>query len=175
METDRATRAYIGLGSNLGDPAAELRKALDGLEAGGARIDKVSPFYRSEPVGGPSQDWFVNAVAEVSFSGTPEELLELCLRIEAAAGRVHREKNGPRVIDLDVLLMGRLRRKSGSLQIPHPRLHRRRFVLVPLSDIAPDLVHPVLGKTMSELLEACEDTSLVRLDGAGSWVDSAHV
>jgi 2-amino-4-hydroxy-6-hydroxymethyldihydropteridine diphosphokinase len=158
---------YIGLGSNLGDPVAELRGAVSELESRGVEIATRSGLYRTEPVDAPSQPWFVNAVAEIRFGGQPRELLEVCLRVEAARGRERTAKNEPRILDLDVLLLGELVVSGPGLTVPHPRLHERRFVLVPMVEIAPSVVHPGLRKTMEELLRECSDSSkVVRLEDA---------
>jgi 2-amino-4-hydroxy-6-hydroxymethyldihydropteridine diphosphokinase len=113
-------------------------------------------------VGGPRQGWFLNAVAAGETSLDPEELLQACLATEREMGRVRAERNGPRVIDVDILLFGEERREGPGLVVPHPRLHERRFVLEPLCEIAPGLRHPVLGLTVAELKERCPDTSTVR-------------
>lgn len=161
---------YIGLGSNLGDPVTELRRAIPGLVARGVEVPALSSLYQTEPVDTLSPEWFVNAVAAVRFAGTPTELLEACRGVEAAHGRERRERNGPRTLDIDILLLEDRVLSSASspgLVVPHPRFHQRRFVLEPLFEVAPDAVHPVFGKTVRELLDVCQDVSkVVRLEDA---------
>jgi len=153
---------FLGLGSNLGDRQAALEEALHRLGALGFRTTQRSSTWQTEPVGGPPQGWFLNAVAAGETSLDPEELLQACLATEREMGRVRAERNGPRVIDVDILLFGEERREGPGLVVPHPRLHERRFVLEPLCEIAPGLRHPVLGLTVAELKERCPDTSTVR-------------
>lgn len=158
---------YIGLGSNLGDPVAELRRAVSELLARGVEVSGHSSLYQTEPVGTSDPKWFVNAVAAVRFDGTPNELLRLCHRVELVQGRERHERNAPRTLDLDILLLGTRVLSTPDLTVPHPRLHQRRFVLEPMVEIAPDAFHPVLGKTMRELLQDCSDRSKVeRLEDA---------
>ena len=133
-------RAFIGLGSNLGDRRALLRAAVEGLEAGGDVVG-VSPLYETEPVGGPEgQGPYLNAVVELSSGDTPRELLERCRALEAAAGRVRTVHWGPRTLDADVLWVQGCEVDEPDLTVPHPRLWERRFVVQPLADLAPDLV-----------------------------------
>jgi 2-amino-4-hydroxy-6-hydroxymethyldihydropteridine diphosphokinase len=159
--------AVLGLGSNLGDREAAIASALARLEARGFRRSLLSSLYLTEPVGGPPQGFFLNAVAAGDTDESPEELLASCLAVERELGRVRTEPNGPRTIDVDILFMGALRRDAPVPVIPHPRLHQRRFVLEPLAEILPDLVHPGLGKRVAELLRGCADSSSVtRFAGA---------
>jgi 2-amino-4-hydroxy-6-hydroxymethyldihydropteridine diphosphokinase len=152
----------LGLGSNLGDRNRALEDALGGLDARGFHTTRRSSTWQTAPVGGPPQGWFLNAVVAGETALSPEELLQACLDTEHAMGRVRGERNGPRVIDIDILFFGEERRREPGLVIPHPRLHERRFVLEPLFEIAPDLRHPTLGLTVAELRERCPDTSEVR-------------
>jgi len=141
-----ATTAYIGLGSNLGDKAGYLKKALELLDAApGVRVKKVASFYRTEPLGVTGQDWFLNTVAEIETSLSPGDLLDLLLDLEARLGRVRTGRWGPRTLDLDLLLFGDEEIQSARLTVPHPRLAGRAFVLVPLAELAPDLVIPGHG------------------------------
>ncbi|MHB8174010.1 MAG: 2-amino-4-hydroxy-6-hydroxymethyldihydropteridine diphosphokinase [Nitrospirota bacterium] len=150
-------RAYIGLGSNLGDRAGNIKKAVQLLEKSpGIKVVKLSPFYETEPVGDVPQGKFINAAAEVYTALFPLGLLALCRGIEDALGRVRTVKWGPRTIDLDILLYDEEVIETGELAVPHPLMHEREFVLKPLSDIAPDAYHPVLRKTVLELLEGLE-------------------
>jgi len=153
----------LGLGSNLGDRRSALDEALRHLEARGFRLARRSSTWQTEPVGGPPQGWFLNAVVAGETNLSPEELLAACLDTEREMGRVRETKNGPRLIDVDVLLYGDLQHEGPGLTIPHPRLHERRFVLEPLCEIAPTLRHPTLGLTMAELRDRCPDRSAVRL------------
>jgi 2-amino-4-hydroxy-6-hydroxymethyldihydropteridine diphosphokinase len=133
-------RAFIGLGSNLGDRRAYLTAAVDGLRAGGDVV-AVSPVYETEPVGGPAdQGPFLNVVVELSTEDSPRRLLERCRALEDAAGRVRAERWGPRTLDADVLLVEGAEVHEPDLTVPHPRLWDRRFVVQPLADLAPDLV-----------------------------------
>lgn len=156
-----ARRAFLGLGSNLGDRESTLAAARARLRAGGFEIRRASALYWTEPVGGPPQEWFLNQVLEGATALSPEQLLELALQAEREQGRVRRERDGPRTLDVDLLLYDGERRSSPGLELPHPRLHERRFVLVPLCEIAPEALHPGLGLTARQLLERCPDRSAV--------------
>jgi 2-amino-4-hydroxy-6-hydroxymethyldihydropteridine diphosphokinase len=132
-------RAFLGLGSNLGDRVGYLCDAVDTLRAVDLRA--VSPVYETEPVGGPGgQDAYLNLVAELATARAPHDLLGVCHRLEAAAGRVRDERWGPRTLDVDVLWIDGVIVDEPDLQVPHPRMWERRFVLAPLRDLAPDLV-----------------------------------
>jgi 2-amino-4-hydroxy-6-hydroxymethyldihydropteridine diphosphokinase len=154
--------AYIGFGSNVGDGIRNCRQALEAIGSDPRiRLVQHSPLYRTEPVGKRDQDWFINGVAAVETSMTPGELLGFLLSIEDRMGRVRKEKWGPRIIDLDILFYGDMVLDENNLQIPHPRLQERKFVLVPLNDIAPDLIHPVFRQTVSKLLSQLKSEEIV--------------
>lgn len=142
--------AYIGLGANLGDRLATINAALRRIAALGT-THVVSPIYESEPVGHADQPPFLNCVSKLETDLTPERLLERLLEIEHDLGRVRTFPNAPRTIDLDILLYDDHVIETAALSVPHPRLHERAFVLIPLADLASELVHPVLGKRVDEL------------------------
>jgi 2-amino-4-hydroxy-6-hydroxymethyldihydropteridine diphosphokinase len=153
-------KAYISAGSNLGNRKANLEFALTSL-AEKTSVQKVSSFYETEPVGYLDQPWFLNIVVELETGLSPEGLLHLCQDIEASCGRIRTFPNAPRTLDLDVLIYGDVVMQEDALTIPHPRLAERKFVLEPLAEIAPDLVHPVLKRPARSLLEDCRDSSRV--------------
>jgi 2-amino-4-hydroxy-6-hydroxymethyldihydropteridine diphosphokinase len=132
------TRAFLGLGSNVGDRARHLRDAVGSLGSVGLRA--VSPVYETDPVGGPEQGAFLNLVVELDTDRSARELLGVCHRLESAAGRVREAHWGPRTLDVDVLWIDGVTVDEPDLVVPHPRLWERRFVLAPLRDLAPDLV-----------------------------------
>ena len=156
------SEVFLGLGSNLGDREAALEEALRRLCGRGLRVALRSSTWLTEPVGGPPQGPFLNAVVSGTTALSPEGLLRACLETEREMGRVRTVRDGPRTIDIDILFYGDVRRETPGLTIPHPRLHERRFVLEPLFEIAPALRHPVLGLTVAELRERCPDTSDAR-------------
>jgi 2-amino-4-hydroxy-6-hydroxymethyldihydropteridine diphosphokinase len=152
---------FIGLGSNLGDRGANLARGVALLESRGLRVTGRSSIYETEPVGGPPQGWYLNAVVRGESALAPEALLAVCLEIEAELGRRRREANEPRPLDLDLLLYGERVVSTPQLICPHPRVHERRFVLVPLAEVDPEVRHPILGRSAAELLAACADPSRV--------------
>ena len=153
----------LGLGSNLGDSEATIERCLSRLEGLGFHVMARSSLYLSEPVDAPAQDWFLNAVVEGRTPLSADDLLARCLELERELGRVRTLRHGPRTIDIDLLLFGDLVRDTEELTLPHPHLHERLFVLLPLAEIAPERRHPVLGLTVRELLQACSDRSGVVL------------
>ena len=152
--THPATRCLIAVGSNLGDRLANVRSAIAGLEAAdGVEIVAVSKLYETAPVGGPdNQGPFYNAALLVDSCLQAADLLALLHRLEAHRERRRIVRWGPRTLDLDLLVFGGMVSDDPSLQVPHPRQNLRRFVLVPVCDVAPELVHPRLGRTMADLL-----------------------
>jgi 2-amino-4-hydroxy-6-hydroxymethyldihydropteridine diphosphokinase len=149
-------KAFLLLGSNLGDRRQHLLDALGGLSYLGT-IRKVSSVYRSAAWGNLDQPDFLNAAVELDTTLLPELLLEDILDLEKDMGRIRVEKWGARIIDIDILFYGNFVLTSSRLVIPHPELQNRKFALVPMAEIAPDLVHPALGKSISELLRVCKD------------------
>jgi 2-amino-4-hydroxy-6-hydroxymethyldihydropteridine diphosphokinase len=138
-----ARRAYVGIGSNLGDRLGHLRAAVRGLAAAtGVTVVAVSPVYETAPVGGPPQPDYLNAVVALDTTLSPRALLEVAQRLERDAHRVRAERFGPRTLDVDVLLVGDERVDEPDLVVPHPRMHERGFVLVPLRDLDPDAAGP---------------------------------
>lgn len=155
--------AYLCLGSNLGDRAGNIKRAICELERAGLRLVRSSSFYETEPVCRLPQPWFLNAVLAVETSLMPVQLLHCLQRIEWTLGRRRIVPNGPRTIDIDILLYEGAIVRSAELSIPHPRMAERRFVLRPLSEIAPGARHPLARKTVLELLADVRDHAQVRL------------
>jgi 2-amino-4-hydroxy-6-hydroxymethyldihydropteridine diphosphokinase len=163
-------KAYVGLGSNLGDRAGNLLLALRGLLDANLRVARLSSVYETEPVGvANAQPLFLNMVAELALEAdaglarpSPEQLLARLLRIEYGLGRRRDAPLAPRTIDLDLLLYGDALSGTEYLTLPHPRLHLRRFVLVPLAELAPELTHPELHLTFRQLLDAAPNDASVR-------------
>lgn len=155
---------YLSLGSNLGQRLQFLKKAIRSIEkTDEISIKKVSPVYETQPVGYDDQKWFLNLVIEVQTNFDPLSLLEYLSSIEKQMGRNREVKWGPRNIDIDILLYNNQVVDSKELTMPHPLMHERRFVLTPLAQIAPQLLHPILEKSVEELLRICKDKSIVRL------------
>ena len=144
---------YLSLGSNIGDRESHLRDAISRLEKKG-RIKSIASFYETEPVEFTDQARFLNCALALETEEAPEQLMESVLHIEQEMGRVRQQNKGPRTIDIDILLFSDTIIDSPKLTIPHPAMHERRFVLQPLSEIAPEVRHPVLKKTIRELLGA---------------------
>ncbi len=153
---------YIGFGSNIGDRLAHIQNAIHALsKTEGIILQKISSVYKTDPVGYEAQAQFLNGVAAIQTHLPPLSLLHILKDIETAIGRQHRIRWGPREIDLDILVYGDLCLQTEKLVIPHPEMHLRHFVLVPLAEIAPDLVHPVFQETIHALLENLEDDKSV--------------
>lgn len=150
---------YIGVGSNLGDKEANCHEAMARCgKIPGCAILGRSSLYLTEPQGSLDQDWFLNGILCLGVKGlTARELLARLLGIETSLGRKRTLPWGPRIIDLDLLLFGTLVVEEEGLCLPHPRIHERRFVLVPLVELAPHLLHPTLGRTMGDLLASCPE------------------
>ncbi|MCU1267333.1 MAG: 2-amino-4-hydroxy-6-hydroxymethyldihydropteridine pyrophosphokinae [Acidobacteria bacterium] len=156
---------YVGLGSNLGDRAGNLLLAIRSLLAAGLDIARLSSIYETEPVETFAQPAFLNMVAELRGDRlpSPDHLMETLLAIERQLGRIREVPLGPRLIDLDFLLYGERLQATPILSLPHPRMHQRRFVLEPLAELCPHLVHPALKQTIAQLLATTKDNSEVRL------------
>jgi 2-amino-4-hydroxy-6-hydroxymethyldihydropteridine diphosphokinase len=153
----------LGLGSNVGDRERNVADAVVRLAQRGFLTQKRSALYLAEPVALLPQGWFVNAAVRGTTELPPEELLRVCLDVEHQLGRVRDRHHGPRTLDIDMLVYDAIVRDTPELVLPHPRMHERRFVLVPLGDVAPEMRHPTLGRTFAELLRDCPDRSQVQL------------
>jgi 2-amino-4-hydroxy-6-hydroxymethyldihydropteridine diphosphokinase len=162
----RGVIAFVGLGSNLEEPADRCREAVKRIiEVEGVTVLRGSSLYRTEPVGRTDQPWFINAIVEIGTALPPEALLAALKGIERAMGRQEGQKWGPRIIDLDILLYGQDVINGEDLVIPHRELHRRRFVLTPLCELASGVIHPALGVSAVGLLDRLTDRSRVALFG----------
>ena len=146
---------YIGIGSNLGEPYENCIRAVEAIRDHSlCEINVLSPFYRTQPVGIEGDNWFINAVLSINTTLSPAELIEMLLDVEKKMGRTRTKVRWEsRIIDLDILLIGSEIINDKNLTVPHPRMHTRRFVMAPMADIAPDFIHPVLGKSMAEILD----------------------
>ena len=153
--------AFISIGSNVGDREQQIDAAVQALAERGIRVKNKSSIYSTEPVDVETQGWFLNCVVEVETDLMPRQLLRALQQIENELGRKRLVRRGPRVIDLDILLYSSSVVRAPELEIPHPRLTERRFVLVPLAEIAPGLRHPVENKSIEELLAETRDRSVV--------------
>jgi 2-amino-4-hydroxy-6-hydroxymethyldihydropteridine diphosphokinase len=155
---------YLGLGSNLGDRMGYFREAIHALDQSGVAVLRTASVYETTPIGAPTgSPMFLNTALEARYSASPGQLIQTCLEIERVAGRVRAEPNAARTLDIDVLLVPDITIRTSQLTLPHPRYAERRFVLVPLNEIAPGLVDPERGVTIRDLLAACPDNSAVTL------------
>ena len=152
---------YLGLGSNIGNPQDNIDTAIKHISQF-AEVVQISSMYTTEPVGYADQDWFVNCCIELNTDISAEKLFSHLQRIEQGMGRVKKILNGPRIIDIDVLLWNDQTIQTDQLVVPHPRMHERAFVLEPLSEIAPNLVHPTLKKSMTQLFDELEDRHQIK-------------
>jgi 2-amino-4-hydroxy-6-hydroxymethyldihydropteridine diphosphokinase len=152
-------RIYLSLGSNLGDRAENLARAVDGLPGAGINVLRQSSIYETEPVDFLDQPWFLNTVLEAETLLPPAQLLAALQGIERRLGSRKLVARGPRIIDLDILIYGGVVVRTAEMEIPHPRMAERRFVLVPLAELAPGLVHPIFHATIADLLAATRDNS----------------
>ena len=160
--TVETVTTFVGLGSNLGDRAGNLLYAVRGLHEAGICVKRISAIYETVPVGVEKHPPYLNMVAEAEIKNiSPEQMLARMLRIEYLLGRRRTEPKAPRTVDLDLLLFGNLKYHSDFLDVPHPQMHLRRFVLVPLDELLPRFVHPILKKTIHELLTQTPDKSAV--------------
>jgi 2-amino-4-hydroxy-6-hydroxymethyldihydropteridine diphosphokinase len=156
------TTVYIGIGSNLGEKHENCLKAIEMIEEiPGCETVKQSDLYLTKPVGVEDQDWYVNGVITLQTNISPQDLLHHLMSIEEKMGRVRRERWESRIIDLDILFFGQEIIHEENLTVPHPRLHLRRFVLIPMTQIAPDFIHPSLGLTMAQLSGKCPEDGQV--------------
>ncbi|MBC7909140.1 MAG: 2-amino-4-hydroxy-6-hydroxymethyldihydropteridine diphosphokinase [Pyrinomonadaceae bacterium] len=164
LQTPNSPKAYVSLGSNLGDRAGNLLLGVRGMMEAGIHVARLSSIYETEPVDVLEQPMFLNMVAELTVTTfSPEQTLARLLRVEYALGRRREILRGARTIDLDLLLYGAQQRDTEFLTLPHPRLHLRRFVLAPLAELAPGLLHPTLAKSVNQLLkELCDDSEVKR-------------
>ncbi len=156
------TIVYLSLGSNVGDRLQNLRTSIAALDDAGVSVRRISKIYETEPVDFLEQDWFLNCVVEGETALSAAELLQALRRIEQKMGSAKAFAKGPRIIDLDILYFNDAVIDAVGLQVPHPRMADRRFVLVPLAEIAPGLRHPITQKTATEMLQATSDRSAVR-------------
>lgn len=163
MDVDLIT-AYVGIGSNLGDRAGNLLLAVRGLMEASLPVLRLSGIYETEPIGVGHRDNFLNMVAEVHLKTiTPEQMLARMIRIEYLLGRRNKFEQKPRTVDLDLLFYGGVHYNTPFLTLPHPRLHQRKFVLVPMAELVPHFVHPTLNKSIQEILsEVADDTKVKR-------------
>jgi 2-amino-4-hydroxy-6-hydroxymethyldihydropteridine diphosphokinase len=195
------TTIHLSVGANIGDRAGNIRRAIEALggrasvpsDTGrspaasgrekspapsstgrGVRVTRLSSLYETEPVEMREQPWFLNCVVEAETDLLPQELMDALVEIERGMGRERRVPKGPRLIDMDILLFGSSVVKTPGLEIPHPRMAERRFVLVPLAEIAPGVRHPILKKTIAELLAETPDRSEVRLCDEGGSTAGEH-
>jgi 2-amino-4-hydroxy-6-hydroxymethyldihydropteridine diphosphokinase len=160
----RGIISFIGIGSNLGKPVENCQEAVEKIAAvPGIRLLRRSSLYRTEPEGPQDQPWFINAVVEIRTTLTPRQLFEVLQEIERRMGRVEGIKWGPRIIDLDLLIYGQEVVQEEQLVIPHPELHRRRFVLAPLCELASYWIHPAFGVSVRGLTDRLTDTARVEL------------
>ena len=177
----RATVAYVGLGSNLGDRRRHLIQAMQRLaQRAEIEIEQVASLYETSPVGGPSgQPPYLNSVARLKVTCTPRELLNVALSIEASLGRQRDERWAARTIDIDILLLGDEIVDETDLHIPHPRLHLRRFVLEPLCELAGEIIHPTLGKSIERLAEEIRrngnEETVRRVESAAWSIENASI
>jgi 2-amino-4-hydroxy-6-hydroxymethyldihydropteridine diphosphokinase len=163
-------RAFVGMGSNLGDRAAYLLLGARGMMDAGLGVTRLSGIYETEPVGVVGQPPFLNMVAELHVhSFVARQVLARLLRVEYVTGRRRDGRTGPRTLDLDLLFFGDQVHSTDFLKVPHPRLHERRFVLTPMADLEPDLLHPVVGLTVNQMLANLPEDAFVR-----RWRPAGH-